>query len=104
MSSETTCKLINRIPGLCLLISTLPGSHVQQSFSEPSLVNLISKDTHLVFSIYTSPNEKFEYNYPKYVPKSHELARIILIKPASHFQSDSEVGKMAKTWHNTISK
>ena len=50
-------KLINRIPGSLLLISSLPGSalrtHVecQQAFSKPCLVNLISKDTHLVFSI-----------------------------------------------------
>ena len=56
-------KLINRIPGLRLLISSLPGSalrtHVesqcQQAFSKPCLVNLISKDTHLVFSIYQAP-------------------------------------------------
>ena len=65
LKSETMNKLINRIhvPGLCLLISSLPGSalrmHVesqalrcQQAFSKPRLVNLISKDTHLVFSIY----------------------------------------------------
>ena len=56
-------KLINRIPGSRILISSLPGSalrtHVesqasrcQQAFSKPCLVNLISKDTHLVFSIY----------------------------------------------------
>ena len=58
-------KLINRIPGSRLLISSLPGSalrtHVEslgkprdvnKSFSKPCLVNLISKDTHLVFSIY----------------------------------------------------
>ena len=58
-------KLINRIPDSRLLISNLPGSalrtHVdiarqasrcQQAFSKPCLVNLISKDTHLVFSIY----------------------------------------------------
>ena len=58
-------KLINRTPGLCLLISSLPGSalrtHVesldkphrcQQALSKPCLVNLISKDTHLVLSIY----------------------------------------------------
>ena len=57
-------KLINRIPGSRLLISSLPGSalraHVdiarqasrcQHAFSNPCLVNLISKDTHLVFSI-----------------------------------------------------
>ena len=59
------CKLINRIPGSSLLISSLPGSalrmHIeslglprdyQQVFSKPCLVNLISKDTHLVLSIY----------------------------------------------------
>ena len=45
-------KLINRIPGSRLLISSLPGSRYQQAFSKPCLVNLISKDTHLVFSIY----------------------------------------------------
>ena len=54
-------KLINRIPGLRLLISGLPGSAlrtlveslgIQQAFSKPCLVNLISKDTHLEFSIY----------------------------------------------------
>ena len=56
--------LINRIPGLRLLISSLPGSasrtHVKllslaipQEFSKTCLVNLISKDTHLVISIFT---------------------------------------------------
>ena len=59
-------KLINRIPGSRLLTSSLPGSalrtHVESlgkppdvnivMFSKPCLVNLISKDTHLVFSIY----------------------------------------------------
>ena len=62
---STIGKLINRILGSCLLISSLPGSalrtHVdiarqasryQQAFSKPCLVNLISKDTNLVFSIY----------------------------------------------------
>ena len=59
-------KLINRIPGSRLLISSLPGSalrtHViarqasrcKQEFSKPCLVNLISKDTRLVFSIYAT--------------------------------------------------
>ena len=70
-------KLINRIPGSRLLISSLPGSalrtHVeslgkprdvimcsqgssrcQHAFSKPCLLNLISKETHLVFSIYLS--------------------------------------------------
>ena len=58
-------KLINRIPGSRLLISSLPGkalrplvdiarlaSRCQQAVSKPCLVNLISKDTHLVFSIF----------------------------------------------------
>ena len=57
-------KLINRILGSCLLISSLPGSalrrHVEllgksRDINKRSqihcLVNLISKDTHLVFSI-----------------------------------------------------
>ena len=56
-------KLINRIPDSQVLIKSLPGkalrmhveslgSRCQQAFSKPCLVNLISKDTHLVFSIY----------------------------------------------------
>ena len=54
-------KLINRISGSRLLISSLPGSalrtHVESlgkpcDVNKPCLVNLISKDTHLVFSIY----------------------------------------------------
>ena len=56
-------KLINRIPGSRLLISSLPGStlrtHVESlgkprdvnKRSQPCLVNLITKDTNLVFSI-----------------------------------------------------
>ena len=52
-------KLINRIPGSRLLISSLPGSALRtlveslglHAFSGPCLVNKISKDTHLVFSI-----------------------------------------------------
>ena len=55
LKSETMGKLINRIPGLHLLISSFSGSAlsmlVEQAFSKPCLVNLISKDTHLVFSI-----------------------------------------------------
>ena len=62
LKGETTCQLINIIPGSRLLISSLPASasrtHVQslgslaiqQAFSKP-LVTLISKDTNLV-SIY----------------------------------------------------
>ena len=58
-------KLIDRIPGLHFLILSLPGSAsgmyveslsklaIQQAFSKPPPVNLISKDTHLGFSIYT---------------------------------------------------
>ena len=55
-------KLINRIPGSRLLISSLPGlalrTHVE-SLGKPRDVNKrsqslihVSKDTHLVFSIY----------------------------------------------------
>ena len=52
-------KLINRIPGSRLLISSLPGSalrtHVELLGKSRDVnkrsVNLISKDTHLVFSI-----------------------------------------------------
>ena len=67
LKSETVGKLINRIPSSRLLISSLPdsalrtlveslgkpreASRCQQAFSKPCLVNLISKDTHLVFSI-----------------------------------------------------
>ena len=65
LKRKTIGKLINRIPGLHLLISSVPGSnfrtpveslskpgHFQQAFSKPCLVNLISKDPRLVFSIY----------------------------------------------------
>ena len=49
-------KVINRIPGSRLLISSLPDlalrRHVEQAFSKPCLVNLISKDAHLVFFMY----------------------------------------------------
>ena len=58
-------KLIYRIPGSFLLISSLPGSALRthvESLGKPrdfkkrsqsfALVNLISKVTHLVFSIY----------------------------------------------------
>ena len=97
LDSETSCKLINRISGLHLLISSLPGlalrkhvksldkvskgekirnrynqvqhltqdtngkvtnSRCQQAFSKPCLINLISKDTYLVFSIYTLAKRK----------------------------------------------
>ena len=48
-------KLINRIPGSRLLVSSLPGlasrAHAESAFSKHCLVNLISKETHLVFSI-----------------------------------------------------
>ena len=56
-------KLVNRITGSSLFISSLPGlalrTHVE--FSKPCLVNVISKDTHLVVSItrFTSFDVKF---------------------------------------------
>ena len=52
-------KLINIIPGSRLLISSLPGSALRtlvESLGKPCLVNLISKDTHLVFSLFQSSN------------------------------------------------
>ena len=60
-------KLINGIPGSRLLISWLPGSawlatqasRCQQAFSKPCLVNLISKDTHLVFFMNWTGKEGF---------------------------------------------
>ena len=48
-------KLINRIPGSRLLLSSLPGLALRrhdESLGKPCLVNLISKDTHLVFTIF----------------------------------------------------
>ena len=51
LKSEPACKLINRIPGLRLLMSSLPGL---QAFSKPCLVKLITKDNHLIFSCYMS--------------------------------------------------
>ena len=63
LKSETMCKLIYRMLGLRLLISSLPGwpqecmlnrlasLAYQQAISKPYLVNLISKDTHLAFFI-----------------------------------------------------
>ena len=42
LKSETMVKLINRIPGLCLLISSLPGSALRmlvESLGKPRNVN-----------------------------------------------------------------
>ena len=58
LKSEIMGKLINRTPGSRLLILNLPGSALRTlvgclpAFSKPSLVNLISNDTHPVFSIF----------------------------------------------------
>ena len=62
LKSESTCKLINRIPGPLLLISSLPGSAsimqnrsanlaMSKSFLKALPGKLNIKDTHLVFSI-----------------------------------------------------
>ena len=63
LKSEPVCKLINRIPGSRLLISSLPGSasrmhvkslgkpHNSTSVLEAELGKLNIKDTHLVFSV-----------------------------------------------------
>ena len=46
LKSESACKLINRIPGLCLLILSLPGlalrTHIE-SLSKPCDVNKCSQ-------------------------------------------------------------
>ena len=65
-------KLINRIPGSRLLISSLPGSALRthvESLGKPGDVNkhsqslaLISKDTHLVFSMYVQTCESHLQN------------------------------------------
>ena len=72
LKSELTCKLIYRMPGECLLISRLQGSAlrsmlnrstslaIQKAFSKSCLVNLIPKDTHLVFSVYISFTWRFD--------------------------------------------
>ena len=54
LKSETMGKLINRLPGECFFISSL------QAFSMSCLVNLISKDTHLVFSIFVSRHDSYK--------------------------------------------
>ena len=80
-------KLINRIPGFRLLISSLPGSALRthvESLGKPRDVNMrsaslamstcvlkalpgklgIKRHSPSILSIYTSPNENFEYSYP----------------------------------------
>ena len=65
LNSESACKLINRIPGLCLLISNLPSSALGECMlnrsaslaMSTSILKALSgkldiKGTHLVFSIY----------------------------------------------------
>ena len=53
LKSEKTCKLINSTPGSDFWMSSLPGSALRM-LVEALLVNLISKATHLIFSIYLS--------------------------------------------------
>ena len=75
-------KLINRQQGLCLLLSSLPGlalithvesarqaSRCQQAFLKPCLVNLISKDTNPVFSIFHMQT-KIVSEYDQEIPQS----------------------------------
>ena len=59
LKSQPTCKLINRIAGFRLLISSLPGP-ASRMLSKPCLVNVILKDNHLVFYIYR-PEHKIWY-------------------------------------------
>ena len=72
LKNETMSKLINRIPGSRLLISSIPGSALRthvESLGKPRDVNkhsqslaLISKDTHLVFSMYVQTCENHLQN------------------------------------------
>ena len=86
-------KLINRIPGLCLLISSLPGKalrkHVEslgkprdvnKRFSKPCLVNLISKDTHLEYSLYLSIGN---------LPISLEVLSILCAVELTHYKNNT---------------
>ena len=55
LNSELACKLINRIPGSCLLISSLLGSALRthdELLGKPRYVNKRSQSLHLVFSMY----------------------------------------------------
>ena len=87
-------KLINRIPGSRLLISSLPGkalrmhvdiaqqaSRCQHAFSKPCLVNLISKDTHLVFSIYNMKQELVTDYFGKHGNEEGFTTILISIRP-----------------------
>ena len=59
LKSETMGKLINRIPGPCLLISSFTGSAANKRFKAlPG--KLLTKDTHLVFSMYPGRIRCFE--------------------------------------------
>ena len=58
ISANSECVLISSLPGKVLRtlvdIATL-GRAIQHAFSKPSLVNLISKDTNLVFYLSVFP-------------------------------------------------
>ena len=77
-------KLINRIPGLRLTRLGFENARwiarqalgCQQAFSKPCLVNLKSKDTHLVLSIIIYGTFRFKYHWRNdlkvvHVPPSH---------------------------------
>ena len=55
LKSESVGKLINRIQGLHLLMSSLPGSALRMHVES---LGKISKDTYLVFTIYTDKQKK----------------------------------------------
>ena len=65
-----------RIPGSCILISSLPGSACQYAFSKPCLVNLISKDTHLVFSMSTLSRKMSPPEYSSTVVPVHLISGV----------------------------
>ena len=58
LKSKSMGKLINRIPGLRHMISSLIKSFaIQQAISKPCLVYLISKDSHLAFLFINPPSK-----------------------------------------------
>ena len=69
-------KRIKKISGSHLLISSLQGlalktlveaSRCHQAFLKPCLVNLISKDIHLVFSIYLHDSFISSFDFMSYL-------------------------------------
>ena len=107
-------KLVKRIPGLCLLISSLPDSALRthvESLGKPcdvnkrSLVNLISKDTNVVFSIYDSIIAGMHYDIASGIQThfsmvfKNELTACIMSRPKSASKFIKEIGNLCSVVH-----